>query len=69
MMGGGQTIEAHGWLVYDDKLALPMPSSSTSLSTFDDTTLVPLDQEPLFENVDQSISLIIGTETANGVAQ
>ncbi|CRK11223.1 hypothetical protein BN1723_017219, partial [Verticillium longisporum] len=51
-----QNSNVTGWLVYDDKKALPKPTPVDELDFFDDFSLVPVDREPLLENPDVSIS-------------
>jgi iron transport multicopper oxidase len=46
-----------GWLVYDDKQALPAAKSVETFKPFDDFKLVPWDKEGVFDHVDQSITL------------
>jgi len=46
-----------GWLVYDQAKPLPKPTLIDAFEPFDDFTLAPYDQEPLFENVDYSFEL------------
>ncbi|RXG42243.1 hypothetical protein VDGE_07226 [Verticillium dahliae] len=51
-----QNSNVTGWLVYDDKKALPKPTPVDELDFFDDFGLVPVDREPLLENPNVSIS-------------
>ncbi|KAH6620689.1 multicopper like protein [Chaetomium sp. MPI-SDFR-AT-0129] len=47
-----------GWLVYDDKKALPEPAEVPGVfEPFDDIGLVPWDNQTIFTNPDQSVSL------------
>ena len=46
-----------GWLVYDEKKALPTPAFVHEFAPFDDFALVPTDHEELFDRVDYSINL------------
>ena len=52
-------IDATGWLAYDNAQPFPAPASTTELYALDDMTLVPFDQEPLLEPVDQTITMNI----------
>ncbi|KAI1101784.1 putative ferroxidase [Jackrogersella minutella] len=46
-----------GWLVYDEAQPLPDPALVDELNNFDDVTLVPYDELPLFTDPDQSVEL------------
>jgi iron transport multicopper oxidase len=46
-----------GWLTYNDKAAFPEPATVDEFDIFDDWTLVPHDQTPVFGKPDQEISL------------
>jgi iron transport multicopper oxidase len=46
-----------GWLVYDDKKDLPAAATVDAFEPFDDFTLIPQDEEKLFDTVDYSLTL------------
>ncbi|KAF2715781.1 multicopper oxidase [Pleomassaria siparia CBS 279.74] len=46
-----------GWLVYDDNMDLPEPKEIAEFEPFDDFTLVPDDQEGIYDHVDHSVEL------------
>ncbi len=46
-----------GWLVCDDKKELPDPALLDELDPFDDFTLVPHDNQTLYGEPDQTVSL------------
>lgn len=49
-----------GWLVYDDKKPLPDPVLLDSFDDlFDDMTLVPYDNQTLFGEPDQTVTLSV----------
>lgn len=54
-----------GWLVYDDKQALPEPKGVEAFEPFDDVTLVPWDKEGAYDRVDQSITLDVKMDVLN----
>ena len=43
--------------MYNEEAEKPIPTPLDELDPFDDFTLVPQDGEPLFDNVDYSITL------------
>lgn len=55
-----------GWLVYDDSKAKPEAKSVDSFDAqFDDFNLVPNDNEAIYSNVDQSITLDMKMDNLN----
>ena len=46
-----------GWLVYDQKAALPKAAVLDEFTPYDDYALVPLDGLELYDHVDHSIEL------------
>jgi iron transport multicopper oxidase len=48
-----------GWLVYDDALALPVPTLVDELNPFDDMTLLPYDNQTLLGEPDQIVELAV----------
>lgn len=46
-----------GWLVYDAANELPTPTLLDDFAPFDDFTLVPYDQEKIYDNVSQTLVL------------
>ena len=47
-----------GWLVYDDKKSLPEPALVESFdAVFDDMTLVPYDNQSIYGEPDQTVTL------------
>ncbi|OIW27958.1 hypothetical protein CONLIGDRAFT_682964 [Coniochaeta ligniaria NRRL 30616] len=48
-----------GWLVYDKALPLPDPALVDEFDIFDDMTLQPYDNEPLFGEPDQTVTLSV----------
>ena len=54
----GLNSNVTGWLVYNSEAMLPEPAFVDNFdATFDDFTLVPLDGEKLYEDVDYSITM------------
>lgn len=54
-----------GWLVYDDKQALPEAKSVEAFEPFDDFNLVPWNKEGAYDRVDQSITLDVKMDVLN----
>ncbi|KAK4964486.1 hypothetical protein LTR66_012268 [Elasticomyces elasticus] len=46
-----------GWLMYNEKSQLPAAKLIDEFDPFDDFTLAPQDRQPLYENVDHSITM------------
>jgi len=46
-----------GWLVYNSANENPEPTPHDAFDPFDDYTLVPVDGEKLYDNVDYSFTL------------
>ncbi|KAI9884850.1 MAG: hypothetical protein M1823_003377 [Watsoniomyces obsoletus] len=53
----GLNPNATGWLVYDDQKPLPEPTPAEEFNPFDDYTLIPFDRQPIYDKVDQSVTL------------
>lgn len=59
-------LETYAWLQYNEGNPLPKPKEVEAPLALDDMELVPYDQQPLLDNVDQSIKLKLGMGMGNG---